>query len=300
MSAVLKTLKQIPVTPVSIEVIDPPTAKRYLAAMVQNRSQVDAKIIEYAVAMDQGRWSLNGETIKFNAAGQLIDGQNRLQACLLADKSFETYVIRGLEDPRAFATIDVGKNRTHTDVLTIAGIPNQHNVVSAANLLILYDRKNIGWTGPLQTRYDRSKLGNVGARLKSIPNKTTIIQKDELLEWVAKNHEEIQEAVRKAHTSPAKRLVPVGTLAAVYFIGKRSGKIDQNQFVDDLAEGIGLGPRDPVRALREKLLTAATSKTTKLNRFTVFGMSLKAMVKRIKKESIAHLRVVEGEDFPRV
>lgn len=299
MSAVLKSMKQV-ATPVSIETISTSKAQQYLSTMVANRSPVDAKIIEYAVAMDQDRWALNGETIKFNSQGQLIDGQNRLRACILADKPFTTYVVRGLDDPRAFATIDVGKNRTHTDVLTIAGIPNQNNVVSAANLLILYERKNIGWTGPLQTRYDRSKLGNVGAKLKSIPNRSSHLQKDELLEWVAEHNDELQEGVRKAHTSAAKRFVPVGTLAAAYVIGKRSGKIDMNSFIDDLAEGVALSAKDPVRALREKLLTAATTKTMKLNRFAVFGMVLKAMIKRIKGEHLSRLVILEGEPFPRV
>src|SRR4051812_39659069 len=94
-----------------VVLIAPKLASEWLRTMVANRPLSQIKAVEYGLAMERGDWVLNGETIKFNDKGNLIDGQHRLQACVLAGKPFQTYVVRGIADDRAFATIDTGKLR---------------------------------------------------------------------------------------------------------------------------------------------------------------------------------------------
>lgn len=115
---------------VVLETITPAQAAKWLQTMVNNRTLSQAKAIEYAIAMDDARWVINGETIKFDAEGRLFDGQHRLQGCVLADKAFKSYVAYGITDQDAFSTVDVGKNRSHGDVFSIAGYPSCKGRVS--------------------------------------------------------------------------------------------------------------------------------------------------------------------------
>lgn len=298
MSAVMKLTRK-PEAVVSVETITPPKANQYLLLNTTNRKQSDAKIIEYAMAMAEDRWVLNGETIKFDDYGTLIDGQNRLQACVLAEVPFQTYVVRGLSDKRAFATIDVGKTRSHADMMSIAGIENRHNVVSASTLIMQYEDGSLSWNGTSARRYTRSELGKLADKINKMPTRTNNVGKDKLLEWVGHHHDDIQIAVRMAHNSKAKRLASVGTLAAAYYICCKVNKIEADKFMEDLSEGVGLGARDPVHALREKLIANSASKS-KLGRFMVFGLILKAMRKRLDGDHCAQLRVLENEAFPKL
>jgi len=46
-----------------------------------------------------------------------------LTACVNSGKSFKTIVIRGIEDDSAFGTIDIGKPRSVTDLMSLKGLP---------------------------------------------------------------------------------------------------------------------------------------------------------------------------------
>ncbi|WP_257264502.1 ParB/RepB/Spo0J family partition protein [Endozoicomonas sp. ONNA2] len=58
------------------------------------------------------RWIFNGQPIIFDDEGHLIDGQHRLTAIARSGKAVETLVVSGIEDKKAFHTIDHGKPRT--------------------------------------------------------------------------------------------------------------------------------------------------------------------------------------------
>lgn len=117
MSAVMKPSPSF--TPSStIETITPDEARKYLDSNTHNRAPISKAIDEYARAMREGQWSLNGQSIVFDADGVLIDGQNRLMACVMSGVPFQTWVVRGVADARAFVTTDVGRSRNARDMLT--------------------------------------------------------------------------------------------------------------------------------------------------------------------------------------
>jgi len=89
---------------------------------------------EYVSAMIEGEWLYNGEAIKFDRDGRLVDGQHRLEAVVKANKPIAFLVIRGL-DPEVFKTIDTGKKRSAGDVLAIKGVKNPNAVGAAMRLL---------------------------------------------------------------------------------------------------------------------------------------------------------------------
>jgi hypothetical protein len=125
-----------PGTPISAYQISPALADYVLKHMNRglghgNRHFRPAKIKELVEAIKRNAFVVTGDTIKFGAfsereldqgMGQL-DGQNRFSAIAQAGKIVTSYVAFGI-DPRAFAFMDVGANRTGGDTFVTYGVPN--------------------------------------------------------------------------------------------------------------------------------------------------------------------------------
>lgn len=111
----------------------------------KNRPSKSSKIIQYSNDMKNDRWLLTGETIAFGSDGLLKDGQNRLAACIRANTPFKTHCMFGI-DPMAFAVMDTGANRSHSDVLAIMGVRNANKVTSLLKLFLAWEsgRTNTG------------------------------------------------------------------------------------------------------------------------------------------------------------
>jgi len=103
-----------------------------------NRRERQANIARFAGAIETGRFILTGDTIKFSTRGLLIDGQNRLRACVRAGIPFRTHVVFGI-DEAAFDRIDANAVRTNPDTLDIAGAPYAWVAAPAVRWIMLYD-----------------------------------------------------------------------------------------------------------------------------------------------------------------
>ena len=101
--------------------ITPELAEKWLEKNDQNqRHVISAHVRRLAEDMKSGKWEQNGETIKFDTEGNLLDGQHRLLACIEAGVSFTSIVVTGIQNA-ARMTIDVGTQRTPKDVLRFGG-----------------------------------------------------------------------------------------------------------------------------------------------------------------------------------
>lgn len=98
-----------------IETITPDTARRMLAKNTGNRTPKKNAIDRYARDMQNGWWHVTGQPVIIADTGRLLDGQNRLYACIGSHCPFETLVVRGV-DESAFYAIDRGFVRTNADV----------------------------------------------------------------------------------------------------------------------------------------------------------------------------------------
>jgi hypothetical protein len=278
-----------------IETITPRVAESMLANMVKNRPVSEAKVLEYAIAIDE--WALNGETIKFDKAGRLFDGQHRLRACILAGKDFTTCVVRGIEDDHAFATVDVGKNRSHGDVFSIAGFANPKDAAAVANIVYLFKKGKLDWRGPTESRTSRGS-SPISAKLKKMPHASAVVNKEDLLEFAESVSEGLASATRFAQTSKASKLISAPLIGGGYYLFREKSFNDAEAFFADLGEGVGLTKTDAVYWLRERLIDNKSS-DAKLNRWTIIGLMFKAWNKRRAKEPVKQLRVQDGEEFPR-
>jgi len=95
------------------ELITIEQAKKWLAK-THNRPKSITLVNKLCEAWAAGEWVENGETIKFNTRGILIDGQHRLFMQIAIGQSMLWNIIKGLPD-KAYDTIDQGKKRNLSD-----------------------------------------------------------------------------------------------------------------------------------------------------------------------------------------
>ncbi len=92
--------------------------------------------------MREGRWLLNGIPIVVSRQGVLLDGMQRLLACVEVDMPFETFRSDQVDDD-ACHTIDQQRRRSFASVLEARGVPHAHALQSALVKLMRYDSGTI-------------------------------------------------------------------------------------------------------------------------------------------------------------
>ena len=105
--------------------IDPATAKRWLENNFRNRPIKEDVVQAYARDMINGVWVATHQGVAFNDKDELIDGQHRLSAIVLAGVTVRMMVTFGLPskiDGKEMTTMDCvdrGRTRSVADQLTI-------------------------------------------------------------------------------------------------------------------------------------------------------------------------------------
>lgn len=190
---------------------------------LQNRPENQNNILKIALDIVEGRWVVNGETISIAPEGDPLNGQHRLKGCILADLSFETYVVYNV--PReTFHTFDSGLSRSTKDVLAIEGKKSPAILAGVLARVLQYEKGVLGL---------------------SAPGAVTNTQKVVLVE----QHPEIEKFVKKATNFPWQKVA----VATAYYIFSRKYPTKTNEFFDQLKEGVGLSADSPAYRLREKL-----------------------------------------------
>lgn len=108
----------------TIETITPSRARDWLVEADQRGGNIrkirKARVNMLADEIRRGRWRVNGESIKFDETGTLIDGQHRLSAIVAAGVPVETAIVRGLRMSSVY-TIDQHSRRTLSDYIRREG-----------------------------------------------------------------------------------------------------------------------------------------------------------------------------------
>jgi len=180
----------------------------------------------------RGEWKMNGDSIKFDKSGVLIDGQHRLFAVVFSQVAVSMLVVRGLER-EAQETIDIGAKRSLGDALKLRGEKNSTCLAA----IIAYH-----W---------RMETGNV----RVVGVRPTIAQ--------AIAHLEANPALRDAmdNTQGLRkrfRLSPAMTAAVWYELSSINAE-DAQDFLDRLNTGTGLEENSPIHRLRSWMERQLTS-----------------------------------------
>lgn len=209
---------------VGVERITPKKAREYLEANTDNyRGMRKAKIHQYARSMREGNWLVNGESIKFSKDGTLLDGQNRLQACVEAGKPFKIFVMRGI-DPKAVETMDTGAVRSVKDHLKRRGYTNVASLAAAARWCWLYEHDSLLGAGAVSS-------GEVISMVEDNP------RLDNCVQWV------------RGRVLPFMGSAAKISMVLRYYTGEKlPGEFDA--FYEQLRSGEGLVKGDPILALR--------------------------------------------------
>jgi len=124
----------------TVETITPKVATRYLEDnVINNRPISDRHVAALARDMIADRWSENGETLKFSPTGELLDGQQRLWACISADKPFTTAVVRGV---KSLDDVDRSRPRTLGHALGMRGYKRSTKLSVVVNTVWRWENTN--------------------------------------------------------------------------------------------------------------------------------------------------------------
>jgi len=111
----------MPEPSVRIQTITPAIARKWLDKnRDNNRNVVQSRVKQYAADMIAGRWELSDQAISFDEDDELVNGQHRLEAIILANKPIVSLVMFNLPT-KAMLVLDSGKKRNTDEAFQVAG-----------------------------------------------------------------------------------------------------------------------------------------------------------------------------------
>jgi hypothetical protein len=135
---------------VSIRSFSPAQADSILSTInIGNRKVSRERVATYLRDMNSGSWEFNGDAIRLDENGVLIDGQHRMTAVAQSGMACEFLVIKGVKSATKH-TIDSGKSRTGGDALSIqAGVAfgTSHTLSGALTMFEKYKKSGFGGAG---------------------------------------------------------------------------------------------------------------------------------------------------------
>lgn len=240
-----------------VQTVTPELAETYLGGAARNRNINAAAVARLSRSLTIGEWILNGEAIKFDAAGHLLDGQHRLLAIIASGVPMETMVAMNVAYA-AQATMDSGRARSIGDILQIRGETNARVLGSVLRRLVAYSRSGIEYAcADSGGKYEYTN-GELIAYLEDNP-------------WVRDSLPLVNLIIRNtplnngptAAMDTAFRALPAGADDADYFWGR-------------LVDGVGLSERDPILSLRNAYNRITLDQRVRVNHKYLAGVTIKA------------------------
>lgn len=214
---------------VVIKLVTPHEAQALLDARNNvNRPFVERRAIEMAEAISNGRFVFNGDTVRFDRNGKLLDGQHRLWAIAVAGIPAKLLLIFGL-DPEVFDTIDVGARRSGGDTVSCMGFKKYRNEIASA----------CQWLTRLQR-------GDFVESLRPQKVKNADVKK------CLRDNLDVVRSVERC--TAARSIMNVGILSALHYrVACRDADLAE-RMVSTLREPAGISIHDPFYVFRDTAL----------------------------------------------
>ena len=261
----------------SFEWVPPAQALEWLEHNNKKNRSVSQRVVKrYAEAMKAGKWKVTGQGIEFDKFGNLVNGQHRLEAILLAGIPVYLLIIRGVE-PDTFDVYDSGHNRTPGHVLNIEGCTYSIKVAAAIRLI----------------------LNHNGGKLNQKVGRTNV----EIVEFYREETDYLNEIATKCvRWYNSVRIAPPSRLITLYYIIRKAGNSEAavDLFFNRVCDGIGLEANTPEYALRTKLLKLNATKETRLEPHRMMGMWIKAWNYSKRGKSMKNLKFPVGSNTPKI
>lgn len=259
----------------SIESITPELASKYLKANNNNR-KISQSHLDYLIyQMNNNLWRFNGDPIRFNTSGKLLDGQHRLAALVKSNKTFDFLIIKDLDDD-VFDVIDTGKNRRACEVLYIAG----HNYAvlksSIAKGVIDYRRNNLRTRRKVVTNSEILKFVNLNTRLEDVCRLSD------------KYNQKFKILTKKS-------------IGFLYFLFSEKDPYLAESFFTKLCYGNDLSDNDMIYKLRLRLINDSVSeKTKRMPLIYKHAMVVKTWNLIRQHKTVKVIKFSETEPFPEI
>lgn len=230
--------------------VTPQLAKQWLKTNEDNRNVSEEWVKKLARGMSKDDFPNVGETIKFDTDGHLIDGQHRLMAVVLADKTIEFFVIEGIERDNRYR-MDQGRTRKPSDELTMKHhLPNAQMAVATVRIVLMW-------------------------QIEVIKSQTFTPTNQEIIDYAVENAELVNQAVRYGMNLRGDIGALPSPTAALYFLTYQIDAGEALQFWELVKTGEGLHSGDPELTLRGAI-TRLRGKGGEKNPKTFMAMVAKA------------------------
>lgn len=203
-----------------------------------NRHEKPRAIKRYTIDIGDDAWMLNGSTVVFTDRKVLGDGQNRMMACIRANKNFKTHVIFGVPH-EYFFTMDQGRVRTPADILKIFGVSNSTTIFPA-----------VRWAELLATKRPKAML------------QRTVFTPPEILKLYKEKHKAVEDWQEEARAIFSHHREPKPMVMALLYT---LDKIDPDLTADFAEAWASPGSRE----LRFRPLTTLEDEIDTLRRVTI-------------------------------
>jgi hypothetical protein len=208
--------------------ITPELATKMLDHNKLNRPLRQVHVNRIARLITGDRWKFNGDTVKIAYTGDVLDGQHRLWAIILANTAVQTIVVYGI-DPDAFSTIDTVRQ-----------------LRSGADVLALHLGKDSKYRTQLATAYSWLLRWQRGV-LPGYRDPGNKIENDEIEQALAA-HPGLSNAVER--TMKLRTLVTPAILAFMYYVLTNRDQELAERMVNTLEDPAGVAVNDPFFRLR--------------------------------------------------
>jgi hypothetical protein len=234
----------------SIIRITPDMAPSLLAMKRPGGKRNQVAVSAYAQSMRAGEWVLNGMPLILSRGGFLLDGLQRLYACIEAKVPFITVLAENVPDDTVH-TIDQQRRRSFTGVLETRGIPRPAAVASLLSKLIRYEDGTLtrGTSTPPWSRMERA---------------------------LEANRTEIDIAVKFSFDHPA-RILSEAIRTPLSFMGLQADRTALRRFLDAIAHPERFAADEPGVMIRRRLLEGREDRARKLTAASLFAICIKAL-----------------------
>jgi hypothetical protein len=244
----------VPQATAEVVMMTPERARKLLKHNKINRRLREYHVRRISALMLGGRWRFNGDTIRLDTEGNLLDGQHRLNAIVNTGITIPVVLVCGVERD-AMPTIDTAKlQRSYGDVIQIKGGASDRYQQQVGTALV--------WL----CRYDRGVIPKM-----NLPENR--IEADEVATKFA-NCPKIQDAVERCLA--VKNVGSPAMLGCVYYILTRANRFElAERMVDTMLDPSLASTTDPFFLLRQWFLNQ-TKGSKRRNPVDTFAYIFKA------------------------
>lgn len=241
--------------------IDTALARHLLNANTNNRSVRAGNLLKIKNDMANGHWVFNGDAIRIDTNGTIIDGQHRLLAIEELGITIPALIVSGLPS-ESRATIDTNAVRNAGDELHMLGYTSANGL--AAITAAYLRRKKSG----LRAGVDQQS--NRGSNM--------VLSTSEILEAV--RNEPFLVEYNKVSSTRSYRGISrtIGSILYHEFIQTAgpNAKNDADYFFERLRDGAGLSTSSPILKLRNLLERIYNQSQHRTNKSYVAAVTIKA------------------------